>query len=98
VIEVKEYIGNCPNCHCHTLVESSRSIKPNSQRKPQRVAKCSRCGQTKRITILGEFVREKRKVEIPNPEDPKAELLKSEKVVTIMRLWRRPQTPQSKRL
>jgi transcription elongation factor Elf1 len=51
-----EYVGNCPKCDHHVLVETTKQLN-HEKRKPQRVEKCSNCGKKARITIIGEVER-----------------------------------------
>jgi hypothetical protein len=53
-----EYIGNCPKCNRHTIVKTIKRIAHGlTDRLPQRMAKCDKCGATARITIIGEILR-----------------------------------------
>lgn len=52
-----EYFGNCPKCGHHTIVKTVKTIKSATERNPQRVALCGNCGETSRITIIGEIVK-----------------------------------------
>jgi hypothetical protein len=49
-----EYLTNCPECKRHTIIKTTKVIENSTTRKPQRVAKCVRCGKTARETIIGE--------------------------------------------
>lgn len=61
-----EYLGNCPNCNKHTIVNATTAkngtVKPSqtnthrptkSSTPKSKVAKCLRCGLIGRITIIG---------------------------------------------
>ena len=49
-----EYIGNCPKCKHHTIVNTVKELHVKGERLPQREEKCTNCGNLARITIIGE--------------------------------------------
>jgi transcription elongation factor Elf1 len=63
-----EYLGNCPKCKHHTVVQTPRIIKKPEERHPQREAKCINCGNLARITLIGEVTHVAGTPLSPNPE------------------------------
>ena len=64
-----EYLGNCPKCKHHTIVRTVKQIPhTEGQRLPQREEKCINCGETKRITIIGEVVKDAETSRTVSPE------------------------------
>lgn len=82
-----EYLGNCPKCNHHTIVKTIKQIVHTATRKPQRNAKCVNCGKLSRITIIGEFIQEKRKVEVPLTEDKQPIFVTIDKDITQLKFW-----------
>jgi predicted RNA-binding Zn-ribbon protein involved in translation (DUF1610 family) len=81
-----EYLGNCPNCGKHIIVQTIKRISHNAQRKPQREANCPNCG-LRRITIIGEIAKVKKLVQVPKDLSPDADLITKEIEVVTFKKW-----------
>lgn len=55
VNEKMEYIGKCPDCGKHNIIDAKRRIKPKAV-PVQRYGPCQKCRKVKRQRIIGEIV------------------------------------------